>query len=102
VNPADWAPDATITIADGTGRTFPVKLGIGDGFTRHDCPTAQIDIIAIFDQENSFSSQPFNNGYRLWVPNYDGNGLVLTDRGHSRGNLPGDINTTAPHDYDLS
>lgn len=92
VNPASWAPNATITIADGTGRTFPVKLGIGDGFTRYACPTGQIDVIAIFDQESS-GYLVCKDGYRLWVPDYDGNGLVLTDRGHERGNLPGDINT---------
>jgi len=39
------------------------------------------------------------DGYRLWVPNYDGNGLVLTDRGHKRGNLPGDINTDYVVDF---
>jgi hypothetical protein len=93
VDPNNWAPDGTVTIRDKTGRTFPVKLGIGDGFTRYVCPTGQISVIAIFDQENPSSSPPFNGGYRLWVPNYDGNGLVLTDRGHKRGNLPGDINS---------
>jgi hypothetical protein len=69
-----------------------VKLGIGDGFTRYACPTGQISIIAIFDQEAS-GYTVCKDGYRLWVPDYDGNGLVLTDRGHKRGNLPGDINT---------
>ena len=99
VNPGNWAPDATITIVDGTGRTFPVKLGIGDGFTRYDCPTGQIDVIAIFDQESS-GYTVCTDGYRLWVPNYDGNGLVLTDRGHKRGNLPGDINTDYKVDFE--
>ncbi len=98
VNPGNWAPDGTITIADGTGRTFPVKLGIGDGFTRYDCPTAQIDVIGIFDQESS-GYMVCKDGYRLWVPDYDGNGLVLTDRGHERGNLPGDINTDYMVDF---
>jgi hypothetical protein len=92
VNPANWAPNGTVTIADKTGRTFPVLLGIGDGFTRYTCPTGQISVIAIFDQEAS-STTICKDGYRLWVTNYDGNGLVLTDRGHKRGNLPGDINT---------
>ena len=92
INPENWAPDGTVTIKDKTGRTFPVKLGIGDGITRYPCPTGQIDVIAIFDQEAS-SYTICKDGYRLWVPNYDGNGFVLTDRGHKRGNLPGDINT---------
>jgi len=91
VDPNFWVPDGTVTIRDKTGRTFPVKLGIGEGFTRYDCPTGQIDIIAILDQESS-GYMVCTDGYRLWVTNYDGNGLVLTDRGHKRGNLPGDIN----------
>ncbi len=91
-DPVNWGPDGTVTIADGSGRTFPVKLGIGDGFTRYDCPTGRIDVIAIFDQESS-GTTVCKDGYRLWVTDYDGNGLVLTDRGHERGNLPGDINT---------
>ena len=45
------------------------------------------------DQENSSMNAPFDNGYRIWVTNYDGNGLVLRDRGYRRGNLPGDINS---------
>jgi hypothetical protein len=103
IDPENWAPDGTVTIRDNTGRTFPVKLGIGDGITRYGCPTGQIDVIAIFDQENPSSSPPFKSGYRLWVPDYDGNGLVLTDRGHERGNLPGDINTDYKVDfYDLA
>jgi hypothetical protein len=102
IDPENWAPDGTVTIRDNTGRTFPVKLGIGYGFTRYDCPAGQIDVIAIFDQESS-GFMVCKDGYRLWVPNYDGNGLVLTDRGHERGNLPGDINTDYKVDfYDLA
>jgi len=93
IDPENWGPDNTVTITDANGLTFPVKLGIGDGFTRYACPVGQIDVIAIFDQESPSSSPPYNSGYRLWVTDYDGNGLVLTDRGHERGNLPGDINT---------
>jgi hypothetical protein len=91
VNPENWGRDNTVTITDANGLTFPVKLGIGNGITRYGCPAGQIDVIAIFDQE--CSSFPYTAGYRLWVPDYDGNGLVLTNRGHERGNLPGDINT---------
>ena len=98
VDPNYWVPDGTVAIRDKTGRTFPVKLGIGDGFTRYGCPTGQIDVIAIFDQESS-GSTVCKDGYRLWVPDYDGNGLVLTDRGHKRGNLPGDINTDYQVDF---
>jgi hypothetical protein len=102
IDPENWAPDGTVTIKDSTGRTFPVKLGIGDGFIRYHYPTSQIDVIAIFDQESS-GYMVCKDGYRLWVPDYDGNGLVLTDRGHKRGNLPGDINTDYKVDfYDLA
>ncbi|MDD5327229.1 MAG: hypothetical protein PHY02_05375 [Phycisphaerae bacterium] len=98
INPENWVPDGTVIITDANGLTFPVKLGIGDGFTRYGCPTGQIDIIAIFDQESS-GTTVCQDGYRLWVPDYDGNGLVLTDRGHERGNLPGDINTDYKVDF---
>lgn len=98
VDPENWAPDATLTISDANGLTFPLKLGIGDGFTRFDCPAGQIDIIAIFDQESS-GTTICKDGYRLWVVDYDGNELVLTDRGHERGNLPGDINTDYKVDF---
>jgi hypothetical protein len=98
VDPENWIPDRTIAIRDKTGRTFPVKLGIGDGFSRYACPTGQIDVIAILDQEST-GYMVCKDGYRLWVPNYDGNGLVLTDRGHKRGNLPGDINTDYKVDF---
>lgn len=98
INPANWAPNATLTIKDKTGKTFPVLLGIGAGFSRYTCPTGQISIIAIFDQEAS-SNTICKDGYRLWVTNYDGNGLVLTDRGHPRGNMPGDINIDYTVDF---
>jgi hypothetical protein len=73
-----WAPNATMTIRDNTGRTFPVLLGIGSGISvgSNNLPT-QFDIIAIFDQEDT--SSPYTAGYRLWITNYDGNGQILTD-----------------------
>lgn len=98
IDPENWGPDNTVTIIDANGLTFPVKLGIGDGFTRFDCPTGQIDVIGIFDQESS-DYMICKDGYRIWVTNYDGNGLVLTNRGHKRGNLPGDINADFKVDF---
>lgn len=98
VNPENWGPGNTVTIIDSNGLTFPVLLGIGGGFTRYDCPVGQIDVIGIFDQESS-GYMICKDGYRIWVPNYDGNGLVLTDRGHKRGNLPGDINADFKVDF---
>ncbi len=98
IDPENWGPDNTVTIMDVNGLTFPVKLGVGDGFTRYGCPAGQIDVIAIFDQESS-GYLVCKDGYRLWVIDYDGNELVLTDRGHERGNLPGDINTDYKVDF---
>lgn len=92
VNPQNWGPDGTITVRSSDGRTFPVQLGIGSGFARFSCPEGQIDVIGIFNQESPHYVAPYKDGYHLWVTNYDGNGLVITDRGHPRGNLPGDIN----------
>lgn len=92
IDPENWAPNETVTIMDDTGRTFPVKLGVGDGFENYPCPTEQIDVIAIFDQEASGYSV-CKDGYRLWIPNYDGNGIVLTDRDCNRENLLYDVDT---------
>ena len=64
------------------------------GISRYDCPTGQIDVIGIMDQKSTGIPPNLDHtkGYRLLVLNYDGNGLVLGDTGHPRGNLPGDIN----------
>lgn len=97
VDPENWTKDGTVIIRDSNGIEFNVKLGIGSGFSRFSCPEGQIDVIAIFDQEDT--SSPYTAGYRLWVTNYDGNGLVLTDSGHPRGNLPGDINRDYTVDF---
>jgi hypothetical protein len=95
VNPDKWVPDGEeMKIRDNTGREFPVKLGLGDGFTRYPCPVGQIDVIAIFDQESSNG----RTGYRLWVMDYDGNGLVLTDRGGRKAGLPWDVTVESQAD----
>lgn len=90
-DPQNWGLGKTITIMSTDGRTFPVLLGLGAGISRYDCPLGQIDVIGILDQEQT-GAAPYNSGYHLIVLNYDGNGLVLGDTGHSRGNLLGDIN----------
>ena len=92
VDPENWGPENTLTIQDSDGLTFPVRLGIGDGISRYDCPTGQIDVIGIMDQKAPGYPPDPTKGYRLLVLNYDGNGLVLGDTRHPRGNLPGDIN----------
>jgi hypothetical protein len=91
VNAANWGPDATLEITNGSGKTFPVLLGFGAGFNLDPNDLSPVfDVIGILDQEDD--SAPYTGGYRLFVPNYDGNGLVLNDRGTRRGNLPGDVN----------
>jgi hypothetical protein len=97
VDPNAWVADGVIEVMDETGRTFPVKLGLGLGFTEYSCPTGQISVIGVFDQESS-AYTPCQDGYRLWVPNYDGNGLVLTDRGHRRGDLPWQVDADSQTD----
>lgn len=100
-DPENWGPDTdrgalgTVTIRDATGRTLPVKFGIGRGFEIYDAPTGQIDVIGIFDQEAPGSFQTgfdLTAGYRVWVCDYDGNGKVLADRRGNITNVQGDVN----------
>lgn len=93
VDPENWGPGKTITIREPSGRTLPVFLAFGDGSSRYPCPAGQVDAIGIIDQTG------LKTGYRLLVLNYDGNGLVLGDTGHPRGNLPGDINNDYAIDF---
>lgn len=85
-DPENWGPGNTIIISDGQGRTFPVRLGLGDGISRYECPLGWIDVIGIVNQSGLV------NGYYLISLNYDGSGLVLGEAGNRRGNLPGDVN----------
>lgn len=94
VNTENWAPNATLEITNGSGKTLPVLLGFGAGFNLDPNDLSPVfDVIGILDQEDD--TAPYTGGYRLFVPNYDGNELVLTDRGFRRGNLPGDGNRDA-------
>lgn len=99
-----WQPNSQLVIADGSGRTFDVKLGFGAGFTRYPMPIGTIDVIGIFDQESPCVYPPgcqspsccleydFTSGYRIWVMNYDGNGSVLVDEWARQGYLAADVN----------
>jgi hypothetical protein len=93
----NWGPDETGIIRNSTGRTFPVKYGLGPGFSGANNLTDQFDVIGILNQEDG--SLPHTEGYEIWVTNYDGNGLVLADRGYKRGNLPSDINSDFKVDF---
>jgi hypothetical protein len=84
---AGWAPDAELLITDGV-RTFPVKLGRGNGiYAGSNNLTEPFDVIGIMDQE----SVDLTRGYRLYVVDYDGNGSVLACREHRMADRPGDI-----------
>lgn len=92
VDTGAWMPGGIIAVEDASGLTFPVKLGIGRGISKYDCPTGQIDIIGIMNQEGAGWPPDCTGGYQVLVSNYDGNGLVLGDTRNNRGNLPGDLN----------
>ena len=95
VDPGNWGMGQTITVTDGQGRTLPVMLALGEGIGRYPCPAGVIDVIGIMDQKAPGYPPDPTKGYRLLVMNYDGNGLVLGDLGHARGNLAGDVNHDA-------
>ncbi len=73
VDPNAWGPNAQLLVTDGI-RTFPVRMGRGSGIYAGSYNlTEPFDVIGIMDQE----STDLKAGYRLWVPDYDGNGRVL-------------------------
>ncbi|MDH7598213.1 MAG: hypothetical protein QHH07_01080 [Sedimentisphaerales bacterium] len=78
VDASGWGPNAQLLITDGT-RTFPVKLGRGTGiYPGSNNLVEPFDVIGIMDQD----STNLKAGYRIWVPNYDGNGYVLASYEH--------------------
>ena len=94
VDANSWGADATLAITDGQ-KTFPLKLGIGWGIRPgSNNLTEPFDVVGIFDQEGGPKDD-----YRIWVLNYDGNGMVLTDRAYARYNLPGEINRDGKVDF---
>ena len=66
-----------MTIQDGTGRTFPVLLGRGEGFTWYTPPTPPFDIVGVLDQEDTIAADGYKGGYRRWVMDFDGSQFVL-------------------------
>ena len=90
-DPNAWGTDATLPAEDGTGRSLPILLGRGGGFSVYPPPAAPFDVIGIFDQEDSDSDDGLMHGYRLWVMDYDGNGSLIDGQGCD-GDLDGDGN----------
>lgn len=83
VDPNIWGPNAQLLVTDGS-LTFPVKLGRGTGIYAGSYNlTEPFDAIGIMDQE----STDLKAGYRLWLPNYDGNGKVLASLEHRLADL---------------
>lgn len=96
VDANDWGPHGELVITNGA-KTFPVKLGRGNGiYVGSNNLTEPFDIIGIMDQE----SPNLIDGYRLYVMNYDGNGSVLASREHRRADKPGDLNLDGIVDCD--
>jgi len=72
-----WGPNQQMTIADETGRTLPLLLGLGSGFSRYGPPTGTFDVLGVFDQEDDNEVDGFKGGYLLWAMDYDGTDFVL-------------------------
>ncbi len=73
-----WAADGVMEVTDGAGRTFPVKLSLGDGWQVYSPPPGTFDVVGIMDQEDLDGSDGFKSGYRVWISmDYDGNGEVI-------------------------
>jgi hypothetical protein len=72
-----WEPGQQMTITDGSGRTLPLLLGLGSGFSLYGPPTGSFDVVGVFDQEDADGADGYKAGYRLWAMDYDGSEFVL-------------------------
>ena len=78
VDAKGWGPNGMLTVTHGK-KTFPVKLGRGNGIYPGSFNLSQpFDVIGILDQD----STDLRSGYQLYVVNYDGNGRVLASYEH--------------------
>jgi hypothetical protein len=78
VDTTGWGPDAELVVTDGV-LTFPVKLGLGAGFSVHPPPAGPVDLIGILDQEDLVDTDGYKDGYRLWVVDDWGGGCILPE-----------------------
>ncbi len=77
-NASQWGPGANLIVTDGDSRTFPIKLGLSEGYLTYPAPPGTFDVIGILDQEDVDGNDGYKSGYRLWIAgDYDGNGTIL-------------------------
>ncbi len=63
VDATGWGPESDLVLADTTGRTLDVHLGLDESYSTLPAPEGPFDVVGILDQ-NSSSGQ---DGYRLLV-----------------------------------
>jgi len=76
VDDGAWGAGAAMEITDGTGRTFPVILGLHPGFSEMGPPVGAFTVVGIMDQEDSDGGDGLKDGYRLWLMRYDGSDVI--------------------------
>lgn len=87
-----WGAGGELLITDGT-RTFPVKLGRGNGIYAGSFNLTQpCDVIGIMNQE----SAALKGDHQLYVVNYDGNGQVLAAYEHRMADVESDGGVIRP------
>ncbi|MGQ9765208.1 MAG: hypothetical protein ACUVRI_10045 [Armatimonadota bacterium] len=64
VGEGSWANNSLFTISDDTGSVGMLLSRVGD-FTGNPKPDSKINVVGIFDQEDTVS--PYTEGYRVWV-----------------------------------
>ena len=62
-----WGKNSDLTLADATGRTLGIHLGLNEGFSTTSAPTGFFDVTGILDQADSGGK----GGYRLLAMNAD-------------------------------
>ncbi|MBN2328988.1 MAG: hypothetical protein JXR73_17745 [Candidatus Omnitrophica bacterium] len=65
----EWAPAASLTVADDQGNTLTVELRAGTGIGDEPRPEGALDITGVFNQEDP--EPPFTEGYLLWPRSID-------------------------------
>ncbi len=58
-----WGRYGRITVSDGEGRTFPVRLGVSSCWDTSSVPVGTFDLVGLFDQDSSSGK----DGYQMWT-----------------------------------